>query len=83
MKNYKLYVILFTASFLLLTGCSVIQGLNPTSEETINPPLVKANSGVMAEGRVVPIDSAYLFRVKYSHCWIIDLSSKQKLVKQN
>jgi len=61
MKNYKLYVILFTASFLLLTGCSVIQGLNPTSEETINPPLVKANSGVMAEGRVVPIDSAYLF----------------------
>lgn len=61
MKHFFYNLTLVVLSILLLTGCSVIQGLNPTAEETINPPLVQASLGVVAEGRVVPLDSAVLF----------------------
>jgi len=58
MKKNLLYALLtiFLVSTLLLSGCSLIQ---PTVEATALPP-VTSNGSILAEGRVVPRDSAIL-----------------------
>jgi multidrug efflux pump subunit AcrA (membrane-fusion protein) len=61
MKIVKILRLLVATNVLFLTSCSIVNGLKPPVDETTNPPLVQAYAGVIAEGRIVPLDSAYLF----------------------